>query len=87
MNSSSFNLGNLSNASRNTDDMNSSRPSISDSVNEMNMSNDEETNVYEEDEDDEDDDSWFTYIKNGVRSQAYNLVGLERFKLPPKKIK
>jgi hypothetical protein len=56
-----------------------------------NSNHEDETNTsvtYENDDDDEDDeDSWVTYIKNGIRSQAYNLSGFERFKLPTKKIK
>lgn len=47
--------------------------------------------VYDENEtyedDNEDEDSWLNYAKQLVKSQAYNWSGLERFKLPPKKIK
>jgi hypothetical protein len=73
------------------ENLSSSRLSLStESLNDQNLTHDDDTNgsvFYEEDEDEEDDDSWYTYAKNTMRSQAYNLIGLERFKLPPKKIK
>ncbi len=35
--------------------------------------------------DDCDDEPWSTYIKEFLKSQAYNLSGIERFKPPEKK--
>jgi hypothetical protein len=41
-----------------------------------------------DDEDyEEDDDSWYFYIKNAIKNQAYNLSGFERLKTVPKKPK
>lgn len=48
--------------------------------NESNLSDEED-----EDDDDDDEDSWYYYIKQTVRTQAYNLSGIERFKIKPKK--
>jgi hypothetical protein len=92
MNSSTYNLVNLSNMTKDSqENLSSSRMSLStESNNDANLTHDDDTNgsvFYEEDDDDEDDDSWLAYIKHTMRSQAYNLIGLERFKLPPKKIK
>jgi hypothetical protein len=92
INSSTYNLVNLSSMTKNSQENLSSSPmSLSnESNNEANLTHDDDANAsvfYEEDEDDEDDDSWYAYIKHTMRSQAYNLIGLERFKLPPKKIK
>lgn len=39
------------------------------------------------DDDDEDEDSWYYYIKQTLRTQAYNLSGIERLKIQPKKPK
>ena len=36
---------------------------------------------------DEEDETWYAYIKQTVKSQAYNMSGLERFKTQPKKPK
>ena len=37
-------------------------------------------NFTEEDNADEDEDSWYLYFKEVIRSQVYNLSGIERFK-------
>jgi hypothetical protein len=46
----------------------------------------ENTNADEEDYD-EDDDSWYYYIKQSIKKQIYNLSGIERLKIQPKKPK
>ena len=44
-------------------------------------------NFSDDDDPDEDDDSWYSYIKEVVRTQAFNLSGIERFKALPKRPK
>ena len=40
-----------------------------------------------QDNDEEEDETWYYYFKQVLKSQAYNLIGLERFKIQPKKPK
>jgi len=44
-------------------------------------------NFIDEDDADEDEDSWYFYFKEAIRSQAYNLSGIERFKALKKRPK
>lgn len=47
-------------------------------------SGDPADNEEDEEDEDEEEDSWLYYIKAALRTQAYNLSGLERFKLRTK---
>lgn len=44
-------------------------------------------NSIDEYQDDDDEDSWYAYIVRGIRLKAYNLIGIERLNVPPKKVK
>ena len=41
----------------------------------------------EEEEEDEDEDSWSFFLKQALRTQLYNLSGIERFKIKPRQPK
>lgn len=55
-------------------------------INESSTSS-ELNNFTDDDDADEDDDSWYTYLKEIVKSQMYNLSGFDRFKALPKRPK
>ena len=40
-----------------------------------------------QDNEEEEDETWYSYFKEAIKAQAYNLIGFERFKTQPKKPK
>ncbi|CAF1064877.1 unnamed protein product [Brachionus calyciflorus] len=53
----------------------------------LSESNELSNQTDEDDYDDDDEDSWVTYLTQGIKSQAYNLIGIQGFKGPDKKTK
>ncbi len=58
-----------------------------DNLNYLNESSNTNDTNNGQDNEDEEDESWMAYFKQTLKSQAYNLSGLERFKIQPKKPK
>ena len=60
---------------------------IKDSLNESVGATDDLKSDVDDEDANEDEDSWYSYVKQSLKSQAYNLSGLEFLKNPPKKPK